>query len=108
MRAVVGAGPSDFVLNCYRELAVLCAKKRDLERALVVGLDGDPHDHFAVRDAMRALAVVGVPPDFKLALCSDDTKTLGVYSLALSTAKRLNIYAKVFSTVPEAIRWLDE
>jgi len=67
VRAVIGPGDPDHVHACYRQIAVLCAQHK-ISRALVVSISGDPTDHFAIRDAIRTLAITGVPPDFKQGL----------------------------------------
>jgi len=68
LRATVGPGLAEEVQECYRMLANECLV-RQCKRILVIGMATiDPFYHLAGRDALRSIALAGVPADFRLAL----------------------------------------
>jgi hypothetical protein len=107
VRAVIGPGNTDEVVDCYRQIALLCAK-HTVSRALVVSIDGDPTDHFAIEEAIRTLTLAGPPAGFKLAMASENAENYKVYSMAEAIAKRRQINAKAFQDVNAALQWLAE
>ncbi|HET7366346.1 MAG TPA: hypothetical protein VFJ70_22440 [Burkholderiales bacterium] len=106
MRATVGPGLADEVQECYRTLANECLV-RQCNRMLVIGVATiDPFYHLAGRDALRSLALAGVPADFRLALVAKSATLIAVYDAAVVEAGRLGLEARRFMTEEEAERWL--
>lgn len=106
VRALIGPGSAQRIAECYREIALLCSR-HGVARAMVVSLEGDATDHFAMREAIRALAAAGVPPHFRLALSSENSGNFKVYTLGEASARRRNIDAKAFRDTGAALRWLE-
>lgn len=108
LRADVGDGRQDEVLECYRTLAVL-ALEHKLTRVLVVGkASGNALSHLAARDAVIALADCGVAAGFKIAFAALTHETLNAYLHAQIAATDRGIRAKVFRGEEEALRWIRE
>ena len=106
LRATVGSGLADEVQACYRLLAAECVR-RHCARVLVIGAaPQDAFDHLAVRDAMRSLALAGVPAEFRLALVALTPDLIAIYDTAVLEAERLGIEARRFGLQAEAERWL--
>jgi hypothetical protein len=106
LRATVGPGLADEVQACYRTLATECLV-RHCSRVLVIGLATiDPFYHLAGRDALRSLALAGVPADFRLALVAKSATLIAVYDAAVVEAGRLGLDVRRFMTEEEAERWL--
>ena|SRR5690349_4779486 len=106
LRATVGPGLADEVQACYRSLASECLT-RQCSRVLVIGIATlDPFYHLAGRDALRSLALAGVPADFRLALVAKSATLIAVYDAAVVEAGRLGLEARRFMTEEEAERWL--
>ena len=106
LRAVVGPGLADEVQECYRALAAACIT-RACTRVLVIGhATLDPFYHLAGRDALRSIALAGVPADFRLALVAISAGLIAVYDAAVVEAGRLSLEARRFITEEEAERWL--
>jgi hypothetical protein len=106
LRATVGPGLADEVQECYRSLATECLV-RQCNRVLVIGIATvDPFYHLAARDALRSLALAGVPADFRLALVAKSATLIAVYDAAVVEAGRLGLDARRFITEEDAERWL--
>jgi hypothetical protein len=106
LRARVGPGLADEVQECYRALANECLT-RQCERVLVLGVSQfDAFDHLAGRDALRSLALVGVPRGFRLAFVALTPDLIAVYDAAVLEAERLRIEARRFVDEADAERWL--
>ena len=106
LRASVGPGLAEEVQECYRALATECVL-RQCSRVLVVGhATADPFYHLAGRDALRSIALAGVPADFRLALVAKSPMLIAVYDAAVVEAGRLGLDARRFITEEEAERWL--
>ena len=106
LRATVGPGLADEVQECYRALANTCLT-RQCSRVLVIGIATiDPFYHLAGRDALRSIALAGVPADFRLALVAKSAMLIAVYDAAVVEAGRLGLQARRFQTEEEAERWL--
>jgi len=106
LRATVGPGLADEVQECYRTLANECLV-RQCKRVLVIGVATiDPFYHLAGRDALRALALAGVPADFRLALVAKSATLIAVYDAAVVEASRLGLEARRFTSEEDAERWL--
>jgi len=106
MRATVGPGLADEVQECYRTLANECVV-RQCSRVLIIGLATlDPFYHLAGRDALRSLALAGVPDNFRLALVAQSASLIAVYDAAVVEAGRLGLEVRRFITEEEAERWL--
>ena len=68
LRCVVGPGLPSLIQECYRNLAAECLNRQG-KRILVIGAGGgDSAVHLAGRDSMKAIALAGVPPGFRLAV----------------------------------------
>lgn len=108
IRANVGGGRHDEILECYQTLAVL-ALKHKFTRALIVGTGaGDAMIHLAARDAVIALAELGVAPGFRIAFVGLTHETLNGYRHAEIAATERCIRARVFDREAEAMRWITE
>ena len=106
LRATVGPGLADEVQECYRWLANECLV-RQCNRMLVIGIATiDPFYHLAGRDALRSIALAGVPADFRLALVAKSATLIAVYDAAVIEAGRLGLDARRFQSEEEAERWL--
>jgi hypothetical protein len=106
MRATVGPGLADEVQECYRTLANECVV-RQCARVLVIGMATiDPFYHLAGRDALRSVALAGVPAHFRLALVAKSASLIAVYDSAVVEAGRLGLEARRFITEEEAQIWL--
>ena len=106
LRATVGPGLADEVQECYRALANTCLT-RQCSRVLVIGIATiDPFYHIAGRDALRSIALAGVPADFRLALVAKSAMLIAVYDAAVVEAGRLGLEARRFISEEEAVRWL--
>jgi hypothetical protein len=82
VRAIVGPHSSaDEVEKCYRAVAPHVLEKR-LARVLVVGIGEDhPNSHLAARDALIAMAEIGVPAGFKIAFVPRTDATLNAIAI---------------------------
>jgi hypothetical protein len=106
LRARVGPGLAEEVQECYRALANACLRER-CARMLILGVSQfDAFDHLAGRDALRSLALAGVPQNFRLALVALTPDLIAVYDAAVVEAERLDIEARRFRTEAEAELWL--
>jgi len=106
IRVDVGPGLATEVQECYRAFVNECLT-RQCARALVVGYaDLDPFYHLAARDALRAMALAGVPANFRLAFVAKTGGLIAVYDTAVVEASRLGIEARRFITEGDAERWL--
>lgn len=108
IRASVGPGLADEVQGCYRAFASECLQRHCL-RALVLGRAHiDAFHHLALRDALRAMGVAGVPPGFRIALVAETPDLIAVYDAAVMEAGRCGIEARRFPGLAEAERWLEQ
>jgi hypothetical protein len=106
LRATVGPGLADEIQQCYRALANECVV-RQCNRLLVIGIATmDPFYHLAGRDALRSIALAGVPADFRLALVAKSATLIAVYDAAVVEAGRVGLEARRFITEEDAERWL--
>lgn len=106
LRATVGPGLADEVQECYRSVATECLV-RQCNRMLVIGIATvDSFYHLAGRDALRSLALAGVPADFRLALVATSAALIAVYDAAVVEAGRLGLEARRFMSVEDAELWL--
>jgi hypothetical protein len=106
LRVSVGLALADKVQECYRAAAMECLRG-PCERVLVLGeAKFDPMAHLAGRDALRSLAVAGVPDGFRLALVALSPNLVRIYDDAVQEAGRLGLEARRFDTEAEAERWL--
>ena len=108
IRANVGPGLADQVQECYRAFVHECLQRQS-RRALVVGsAKSDAFNHLAVRDALRAMSVAGVPSTLRIALVAETPDLIAIYDAAVVEAGRCGIEARRFQSVEDAERWLDE
>jgi hypothetical protein len=106
LRVSVGPGLAAEVQDCYRQAAMECLRS-GCQRVLVLGTATfDPAAHLAGRDALRSLALAGVPANFRLALVAVSADLVRVFDDAVREAERLGLEARRFDTAAEAERWL--
>lgn len=106
LRVTVGPALADEVQECYRAAAMECLRGH-CERVLVLGsAKFDPMAHVAGRDALRSLALAGMPARFRLGLVALSANLVSVYDDAVLEAKRLGLEARRFETEAEAEAWL--
>lgn len=106
IRAVVGPGLAEEIQECYRAFVTECLQ-RSCKRALILGRASvDAFYHLALRDALRAMSVVGPPPGFRIALVAETADLIAVYDAAVVEAGRCSIDARRFATAADAERWL--
>jgi hypothetical protein len=106
LRVRVGPGLANEIQECYRTLASECLQK-NCSRVLVLGYaTTDPFYHLAGRDALRSMALAGVPDDFRLALVAMSSGLIAVYDAAVLEAQRLGLQARRFMSEQDAERWL--
>lgn len=106
LRVSVGPGLADEVQECYRSFANECLQNH-CTRALVLGRAYiDAFHHLALRDALRAMSVAGVPAQFRLALIAETPDLIAIYDAAVVEAARCGIQARRFVSMTEAERWL--
>jgi hypothetical protein len=60
----------------------------------------------AGRDSLRAIALAGVPPGFRLAFVALSSDMIAIYDAAVVEAGRRGIQARRFRTEEEAAAWL--
>ena len=106
VRARVGPGLAAEVQDCYRALAARCLHG-GCQRVLVLGdATIDPFYHLALRDALRSMALAGMPDDFRLAVVALTPGLIAVYDAAVVEAQRLGLTARRFMTESDAEAWL--
>jgi ABC-type hemin transport system substrate-binding protein len=106
LRAVVSGRRADDVQNCYQAIAMEVIRHQ-CRRVLVVGRStADAFVHLAGRDALRSVALAGVPPAFRLALVAATADLIAIYDTAVLEAGRLGITARRFTSDGEALAWL--
>jgi len=83
LRVAVGPGLADEVQECYRAAATECVH-HGCHRVLVLGsAHVDATAHIAGRDALRSLALAGVPAGFRLALVPLSPNLVRIYDDAV-------------------------
>lgn len=105
VRAVVGPGTDEAIQDCYRTVAVLCIE-HGIQRALLIGADGDAAAHRALVSGLRCAALAGLPPDFMLALVAEEGAVREVFRQAEREAASAGISARLFLDEGNAIGWL--
>jgi len=91
----------------YRAFAVLCVEKH-ANRALLKAGDDAPEGHYALRDALHAMARhAAIPPDFKLALVPSTRPIETVYRETQRHLRAAGFNAWVFRGENEAVEWLE-
>ena len=88
-----------------RALAVACIEQ-NVNRVLVDATDCDPAGHFALRDALTALILAGVPPGFRLALVTNLSRLEAFFGILKRDLEWLSIPTRCFTDVDEAVQWL--
>lgn len=106
LRGEVGPGLALDVQECYRQFVHECLQRKP-KRALIVGQSKwDAFYHLALRDALRSMAMAGLPDGFRLALVAATPDLIAVYDAALMEALRCGIEAKRFQDEQDAVGWL--
>lgn len=106
LRVRVGQGLADEIQACYRQAAAECLRGT-CHRILIVGTASfDPTAHLAGRDALRSLALAGVPSGFRIAFVALSANLVGIYDDAVLEAHRLGLEARRSGTEAEAEHWL--
>jgi len=62
--------------------------------------------HLAGRDALRSVALGGMPAGFRLALVAETPALIAIYDTAVVEAGRLGIEARRFTGEHDAVCWL--
>jgi hypothetical protein len=107
IRCAVGPGLADEVQECYRAFVNECLQRHS-RRALILGRARiDAFYHLALRDALRAMSLAGVPPQFRIALVAETPDLIAVYDAAVVEAGRCGIEARRFQAAADAQRWLE-
>jgi hypothetical protein len=107
LRGRVGPGLADEVQECYRAIVNECLQ-RHCTRALIVGRARvDAFNHLALRDALRAMSMAGLPPEFRIALVAETPDLIAIYDTAVVEAGRCGIDARRFLAIADAERWLE-
>jgi hypothetical protein len=106
LRAVVCSRRAEDVQRCYQAVAEECIRHQ-CRRVLVIGRStADAFVHLAGRDALRSLAVAGMPPAFRLALVAETADLIAIYDSAVVEAGRCGLQARRFTTEEDAVCWL--
>lgn len=106
LRAIVGPGLAEPVQECYRRLAYECVQRKRA-RVLVIGKSTyDAFYHLAGRDALRSMALAGLPANFRIAFVATTPSLIAVYDAAVLEAERLGLEARRFTDETQAERWL--
>lgn len=106
LRCIVGSGLPHQVQECYRTLAAECLRRQG-KRILVIGAGGgDSTVHLAGRDAMKALAIAGMPAGFRLAVVAATPDMIDIYDSAILEASSCGMQARRFDTEEQATAWL--
>jgi acetyl-CoA acetyltransferase len=92
----------------YRAIVNECLQQQTARALIVGGASVDAFYHLALRDALRAMSVAGVPPRFRIALVAETPDLIAIYDAAVMEAERCGIEARRFQTAEEAERWLNE
>jgi hypothetical protein len=108
LRARVAGSRADDVQECYRAIANECIQQ-GCRRLLIVGRSvSDAFAHLAGRDALRSMALAGVPAGFRLAFIAGTPDLIAIYDTAVVEARRLGIEARRFTAEKDAVAWLSE
>jgi hypothetical protein len=106
LRAIVSSRRAQDVQRCYQAVAEECIRHQ-YSRVLVIGRSGDDaFVHLAGRDALRSVALAGVPPGFRLALVAETADLIAVYDAAVIEAGRCGLQARRFTSEEDAVCWL--
>ena len=106
IRRTVGPGLASEVQESYRAIAAECLQG-GCRRVLILGTAKlDATAHIAGRDALRALALAGVPAGFRLALIALTANLIPIYDAAVLEAQSLGIEARRFMVEDDAREWL--
>jgi hypothetical protein len=106
IRVAVGPGLATQVQECYRAFVNECLQ-RACTRALVVGTARiDEFQHLALRDALRSMALAGLPAGFRLALVATTHNLIAIYDAVLIEGRRHGIEVMRFPSEAAAARWL--
>lgn len=106
IRAVVSSRRAEDVQRCYQAVAEECIRYQ-CSRVLVIGRSSsDAFVHLAGRDALRSVALAGVPAGFRLALVAATPDLIAIYDTAVLEAGRLGIEARRFTGEDDALCWL--
>ncbi len=106
LRAIVSSRRAEDVQRCYQAMAAECVRHQ-VRRALVIGRStADAFVHLAGRDALRSLALAGVPEGFRLALVAETADLIAIYDSAVLEAARCGIEARRFTREEDAVCWL--
>ena len=106
IRVAVGPGLATQVQECYRAFVNECLQRAST-RALVVGTSRiDEFQHLALRDALRSMALAGLPAGFRLALVATTPNLIAIYDAVLIEGARHGIEVRRFPSEEAAARWL--
>ena len=88
-----------------RAFAVACIEQK-ANRVLIDATDCDPDGHYALRDALTTIILVGVPSGFRLALVTNVSRLQALFGTLQRDLQWLQIPARCFAEDSEALAWL--
>jgi hypothetical protein len=107
VRVEFGSCSAPELAELYRAFAELCLDRR-VNRALLMAGDDYAPGHYALGDALQAMALrAPIPFDFKLALIPSTRTIEAVYREAQQHLRAAGFNAWVFRSENEAMAWLE-
>lgn len=88
-----------------RDLAVECLE-REMKRVLVRATSSDPEGHRALRNALTAMLLAGIPTGFRLALVADEPRVWALFADLERELLSLKVLARAFVRESDAVDWL--
>ena len=104
-RAEFGYSTSSAIGELYRALAVACIEGQ-ITRVLIVAGDDEPAGERALRDALTAMVLAGMPKAFRLALVAARPGVAHTYRNAPRDFTAAGIPTRLFDSEFEAVQWL--
>jgi hypothetical protein len=90
----------------YQDFGLLCAQRK-VRRALLRTGDEDAYAHYALRDVLRAVALIaGIPLRFRLGVVASSDSTAQVCANMHEELRALGCDARVFRVERQAEQWL--
>lgn len=94
------------ISELFRELAVTCIH-RQATRVLIVAGDYEPAGERSLRDALRMMALAGIPEGFRLALVTPRPSTAHTYRNTQRDFSGAGITTRLFDNEDDALHWLE-
>ena len=105
-RAEFAYGNATEIGELFRALAVACIKK-PVTRVLVIAGDDEPAGERALRDALTAMVLAGIPDGFRLAVVAALPRVMRTYRNAPGDFTAAGIPTRLFEGEAEALQWLE-